>query len=303
MKVGMNLLLWTDDAGDPCLEALLPELAGLGYDGVEVPIFTLDPEPYVRLGARIQDLGMEALALTARGPEANPIARDRVVRARGVQDNLAAVECAAALGAELLSGPFLAAPCQFSGAPPTDEERGWAVAALREMAEAADGHGITLAVESLNHFEHHLANTAAQTAELVRAADHPRARMMYDTFHAHIEEKDVRAAIHGCADVLVYVHLSENDRATPGSGQVDWAATFETLAEIGYDGWLTVEALGDEHPRLAADMRIWRHAYGTRDELVRDGLAFTRTRWATAQASATAAMVRSSRGMSGPAGA
>jgi D-psicose/D-tagatose/L-ribulose 3-epimerase len=276
----MNTLLWTDDVCDPAQDALLAGLAELGFDGVEVPVFALDPEPYRRLGDRLRALGLTPLALTARPPEANPIAADPAVRARGLRDSLAAVACAGALGAEVLCGPFLAAPVTFTGAPPTDAERGWAVETLRAMAAAADTYNLVLAVESLNHFEHHLANTAAQTAELVRAAGHPRARMMYDTFHAHMEEKDVRAAILGCADVLAYVHLSENDRSTPGSGQVDWDATFAALHEIGYDGWLTIEALGDAHPRLAADMRIWRHAYGTEDELARDGLAFARAGWA-----------------------
>jgi D-psicose/D-tagatose/L-ribulose 3-epimerase len=293
MNIGMNLLLWTGDACDPALDPVLVRLAELGFDGIEVPIFALEPERYLALGARLRDLGLRALALTARGPEANPIAADPAVRAAGLEANLAAVTCAGALGAELLCGPFLASPCVFTGAPPTAAERGWAVQTLAAMAAAADEHDLTLAVESLNHFEHHLANTAAQTAELVRAAGHPRARMMYDTFHAHIEEKDVRAAIAGCADVLSYVHISENDRSTPGSGQVDWATTFATLDAVGYDGWLTIEALGDRDPRLAAEMRIWRHAYDTEERLARDGLAFTRAAWAKA---------RSSRPMSGPIG-
>jgi D-psicose/D-tagatose/L-ribulose 3-epimerase len=296
VKVGMNLLLWSDDACDPRLDPVLVRLAELGFDGIEVPIFALDPEPYRLLGARLRELGLAPLALTARGPAANPIAADPAVAAAGVEENVAAVTCAGALGAEILCGPFLASPSVFTGAAPTDAERERAVAALRAMAEAADHEGVTLAVESLNHFEHHLANTAEQTAALVRAAGHPRARMMYDTFHAHMEEKDVRAAIRGCADVLAYVHLSENDRSTPGSGQVDWDATFATLHEVGYDGWLTIEALGDVHPQLAADMKIWRHAYDTEERLAEDGLAFARAGWATA------AKASSSRGMSGPIG-
>jgi len=294
----MNVLLWTDDAADPAFDPQLAHLKALGFDGVEVPVFALDPEPYARLGERLRAHGLRALALTARGPESNPIALDPATRDRGLRDSLAAVACAGALGAEILCGPFLQAPVTFTGAPPTDAERGWAVDVLRAMAAAADAYDMTLAVESLNHFEHSLANTTAQTAELVRAAGHPRARMMYDTFHAHMEEKDVAAAIRACADVLAYVHLSENDRSTPGSGQVDWEATFAALVEAGYDGWLTIEALGNEHPRLAADMRIWRHAYDTADALAADGLAFARARWAKA----TAAKAASSRGTSSPIG-
>jgi D-psicose/D-tagatose/L-ribulose 3-epimerase len=297
----MNMLLWSDDVCDARFDSLFERLAALGFDGIEVPIFALDPARYVALGARLRALGLEPLALTARGPSANPIAAEPAVRERGARENRLAVECAAALGAEILCGPFLASPCVFTGAPPSEQERTWAVEALRELAQAADARGITLAVESLNHFEHHLANTAQQTAALCRGADHPRARMTYDTFHAHMEEKDVRAAILGCADVLEYVHVSENDRSTPGQGQVAWDATFAALREVGYDGWLTIEALGNVHPQLAADMKIWRRTFESEERLAREGLAFVREAWGQSSP-ATPANARSSRGMSGPIG-
>jgi D-psicose/D-tagatose/L-ribulose 3-epimerase len=103
--------------------------------------------------------------------------------------------------------------------------------------------------------------------------------MMYDTFHAHIEEKDVASAIRGCADVLAYVHLSENDRSTPGAGQVDWDATFAALHAIGYSGWLTVEALGNADAELASQMKIWRRTYDTEERLAREAIAFVREAW------------------------
>ena len=67
---------------------------------------------------------------------------------------------------------------------------------------------------------------------------------MYDTFHAHIEEKNVAESIRSCAEYLILGHTSENDRSTPVSGGVNWNTTFDTLKEINYDGWLTIEAFG-----------------------------------------------------------
>jgi len=52
---------------------------------------------------------------------------------------------------------------------------------------------------------------------------------MYDTFHANIEEKDVGKAIAGLGDSFIHVHISENDRGTPGTGQVRWDETFQAL--------------------------------------------------------------------------
>jgi D-psicose/D-tagatose/L-ribulose 3-epimerase len=102
--------------------------------------------------------------------------------------------------------------------------------------------------------------------------------MMYDTFHAHIEEKDPRAALRDCADVLVHVHVSENDRSTPGAGQVAWDETFAGLEEIGYDGWIVIEAFGDALPELAGATKIWRRMFESEEQLARDGAVFIRSK-------------------------
>lgn len=282
MRLGMNMLLWSGDVSGAEFQPVFELLAEVGFDGVEVPIFSLDVAGYDALGRRLQALGLDVLALTARGPEANPIDADADVRRLGVAQNVRALECAHALGASIVCGPFLAAPAVLSGAPPTAQERAWAVEAFNTLGAAAETLGITLAVESLNRFEHYLANTAAETAALCRAAGHPRCRMMYDTFHAHLEEKNIVEALESCADVLAYVHLSENDRSTPGQGLVDWGSTFAALHAIGYDGWLTLEAFGTANAALAAELKTWRRAFATEEQLVREGAAFARASWSHA---------------------
>jgi D-psicose/D-tagatose/L-ribulose 3-epimerase len=103
---------------------------------------------------------------------------------------------------------------------------------------------------------------------------------MYDTFHSHIEEKSPAEAIRGCADVLCHVHISENDRSTPGTGNVRWADNFDTLKDVGYDGWMTIEAFGLALPELVAATKIWRRMYDSEEQLARDGLAFMRSEYA-----------------------
>jgi D-psicose/D-tagatose/L-ribulose 3-epimerase len=136
-----------------------------------------------------------------------------------------------------------------------------------------------LAVEYLNRFECYLLNCAADTLQFVREVDHPHCRMMYDTFHANIEEKSVPEAIRGCAVETAHVHISENDRSTPGAGNVRWKETFDTLKETGYDGWLMIEAFGLALPNLVAATKIWRRMYQNEEQLARDGLAFMRREW------------------------
>jgi D-psicose/D-tagatose/L-ribulose 3-epimerase len=180
--------------------------------------------------------------------------------------------------AKTLCGP-LGAPLDTSGASPTPDERAHSVESPRAAAEHAQTHDVTIAVEYLNRFEMYLINDAADAAALVREVDHPNCRLMYDTFHAHIEEKDPRAALQACRDVLVHVHASENDRGTPGSGQVAWDDTFSALHEIGYDGWIVIEAFSDAVADLAPATRSWRRTFDDEEQLARDGAAFVRERW------------------------
>ena len=100
---------------------------------------------------------------------------------------------------------------------------------------------------------------------------------MYDTFHANIEEKDLAAAMRTMAPVMAHVHISENDRSTPGEGHVDWVTTFKTLKELKYDGWLVVEAFGLALPALAAATKIWRRMYTSEETLSANALKFMKS--------------------------
>ena len=141
------------------------------------------------------------------------------------------------------------------------------------MAEYADQVGVTLAVEFLNRFECYFLNHVADVVRFLKEVNHPCCRMMYDTFHAHIEEKDPAAAIREAAPYLELVHISENDRGTPGQGQVHWDETFGALKEIEFDGWLVCEAFGTALPALQAATKIWRRMFHSEEQLSRDALA------------------------------
>ncbi|MBM4000658.1 MAG: sugar phosphate isomerase/epimerase [Planctomycetes bacterium] len=272
MKFGMNLLLWTGELHDELLP-VLESLKKMGYDGIELPIFNLDLD-YAAWGRRLDDLGLERTAVTVRGEADNPISCDPKVRAAGVAATRRALDCCRAAGATTLVGPYHSALGLFSGKGPTRDEWSWGVDSMREVADHAGHVGVTLGVECLNRFECYLLNTHADSARFAREVNHPRCRVMYDTFHSNIEEKSVPDAIRACSDVLTHVHISENDRSTPGKGDVRWDQTFDTLKEIAYDGWLMIEAFGLALPELAAATKIWRRMFESEEQLARDGLAF-----------------------------
>jgi len=273
MKLGMNMLLWSGDLTD----ALLPvfeKLKAMGYDGVELPIFDPDVDKFAQWGKRLDEIGLERTCVTIRGAADNPISPDAKVRAAGVAAMKKTLECCQAAGAKTLCGPYHSAIGEFSGQGPTADEWKWGVDSMRQNAESAAKSGVMLGIEYLNRFECYLLNSAADTVRFVRDVDHPNCRMMYDTFHANIEEKSPAEAIRTCAPYTIHVHISENDRSTPGEGNIPWSETFKTLKETGYDGWMVIEAFGLALPEIAAATKIWRKMYRSEEQLARDGLAF-----------------------------
>ena len=278
MKFGMNLLLWSGELSDRILP-VLESLKRMGYDGVELPLFNYDLD-YASWGRRLDDLGLERTAVTVRGEADNPISPDKQVRAKGVANTQRAVDCCVAAGATHLVGPLHSALGTFSGQGPTPDEWKWGVESMRQVAEYAGQAKVVLGIECLNRFEAYLLNVHADSARFAREVNHPHCRVMYDTFHAHIEEKSVSAAIRSCADMLCHVHISENDRSTPGKGNVRWDENFDTLKEVGYDGWLMIEAFGLALPELAAATKIWRRMFQNEEQLARDGLAFMKAHYA-----------------------
>lgn len=279
MKFGMNMLLWTSDVTEEHYP-LLENLKAWGFDGVELPIFDMEAGKFQKLGKKLDALQLGRTAVTVCTDTENPISPDKAIRDAAVERLKKAIDMCAASGATHLCGPIHSALGSFSGAGPTADEWNWGKDTLAKAADYAQKNNVTLVCEYLNRFECYFLTNAADDAKFCREVNHPNLKMMYDTFHANIEEKDLAAAMKGCWDQVVHVHISENDRSTPGEGHVDWDTTFKTLKELKYDGWLMVEAFGLALPALAAATKIWRRMFPTEEYLAKNALAFMKQRTA-----------------------
>jgi D-psicose/D-tagatose/L-ribulose 3-epimerase len=280
MKIGINLLLWTSKVGEAHYP-LLGRLKKMGYDGVEIPVFEGSAQEHKALGTVLRDHGLGATAVTVMSAETNPISADAKVRQAARERLRWVLDRNAEFGSEILCGPLHSALGVFSGVPPTGDERKRAVEFFQEMGPYAAEKKVQLALEYLNRFENYFLTTAAEALGFVDAVNHPACGMMWDTFHAHIEEKST-APLETIGRRLVHVHLSENDRGTPGTGQVHWEATFAALKKLKYDRWLTIEAFGRALPDLAAATRVWRDLFDDPLALCESGLKFIRQSCGTA---------------------
>lgn len=282
MKTGFNLLLWT---GHVTAEhkPLLKRLKAAGYDGVEVPMFEGTPDHYARLGEILDGIGLERTAVSVLGPGSNAIAADKAQQKAAAGRAKWAIDCCAALGGDIIAGPMHSELGAFSGTAPTATERKRGIAFHHRAGDYAAKKNVRFALEALNRFECYFLTTMDQLADYLDEVDHPAIKGMYDTFHANIEEKDPVAAIKSIRRHMIHVHVSENDRGTPGRGHVPWAATYKALRKSKYDGWLTIEAFGRALPALAAATRVWRDFFPSPESVYREGIRHMRRGWAAAR--------------------
>ena len=282
MKIGFNMLLWTTHV----TEADLPHLETLkkvGYDGVEIPVFEGNTTHFEKIGRAIKDSGLTCTSVTViPDEEHNPLSADAKHRKGAVEYFKWAIDCSAALGSEVLCGPFYQPLGVFTGQGPTEEEKQRAVEVHRQAGGLAAKANVTLAVEFLNRFECYFLNTMADVVDHVKRVNHPNVGVLFDTFHANIEEKDPVGCISGNVDVIKHVHISENDRGTPGKGHIDWPGTFGALRSGGYDGWMVIEAFGRALPELAAATGVWRDFFPSQDEVYTEGLRLVKEQWEAA---------------------
>ncbi|MEZ4848151.1 MAG: sugar phosphate isomerase/epimerase [Bacteroidia bacterium] len=278
MKIGMNLLLWTTDINED-LYPILEKIKTAGYDGVEVPIGDQGTERYRNLGKKLKELDLGCTAVTSVFEAENPASSDPKVRARAVDQMKWRMDMGKELGVEVIGGPFHSAFAYFSGEPPREDERKWSTEVMRKAAEYAETVDVILTPEALNRFECYLYNTLDDISVLIKDVDHPNLRMIFDSHHAHIEEKNSANSIHKHASLIGHVHISESDRGTPGTGQVRWDDVFKALREIGYDNWLTIEAFSRNKAEFASGINVWRNFEPTLDEIYRDGYTFIKEMW------------------------
>jgi len=275
MKIGINMLLWTDLVTETHYP-IIDKLKETGYDGIEIPIFGGETKDYTKIGKHLKDLGMGVTGLTSLAPEENIVNPDKKIQQAGVDKLKWAIDMNGELGTDILCGPFHSAFKDMTDLPPSSDEHKRSAENLRKAAEYAGISNVILAPEALNRFECYMYNTMADLKSLVTAVDHPNLGVMYDTHHVNIEENSQKEALECAAPFLKHVHLSENHRGIPGSGQVNWKEVYATLKEINYDGWVTIEAFSRIVPDFANAINVWRN-YATAEEIYEQGYQFIKS--------------------------
>ncbi|GMV97134.1 MAG: sugar phosphate isomerase/epimerase [Phycisphaerae bacterium] len=274
MKTGVNLMLWTGSFSKKDLK-LIDKVAKMGFDGVELPLFNLAAVDVKGTRKALADAGLGATVCTVI-VKGSLIGSSPADRKAALDHLLAVLDLSKELGVEAVAGPIYSPVGLLIGRGRNAAEWKHAVKGLRKVADRAEQLDIKVGVEPLNRFETFFLNICEDAVKLCKEVASSHLGILYDTFHANIEEKDPVAALRQCGRHLFHVHTCENDRGIPGSGHVPWDATMRALADMGYDGYCTIESFVPAIKELARAASIWRPLARDGDDLARSGLKFLR---------------------------
>lgn len=173
-----------------------------------------------------------------------------------VRDVEAAIEWAAALGAEVVLVPFFLEADLRSDA---DFDR--CADAFAALCPLAERRGVTLCYEGLY--------PAARIRGLAERVASPGFGCYFDLANPLRRGLDPATEIRALGELVRRVHVKDSLVSTgdvrPGIGRVPFTECAVAFAEIGYDGWLTLETPPAPPPLVARDRSFTRSVFPVAD--------------------------------------
>lgn len=241
--------------GEEPFAEVWPQVAALGYTGVEIAPFTLWREDehfdaravpkFMRqhVAQVAKDSGLEVvglhwlLAKTAGFYLTSP---DAAVRSATAEYLKALAQLCADLGGSIM---VLGSPQQrnlLPGVGYNDAEE-YAAEILRAAMPTCESLGVTVALEPLGPAEGNFMLTAESGIRLAQLVDSPRCKLHLDVKAMSSEKHSIPVVIESSREWFVHFHANDPNLLGPGMGDVEFGEIFQTLHDLKYDGWVSVE--------------------------------------------------------------
>ena len=273
MKFGINAFLWTANFG-PDHFNLLPQIREHGFDGIEVALIRPADFRAAEIRRALEKNNLECTVCSVVPSELSLISDDKSVVAKTVAHLRECVKATAEAGATYIAGPLYSPVGFLPGRRRNQDEWQRAVESYQQLGATLAENKVHVCIEPLNRFETYFLNTTADAVRFCAEVNHPNVGILWDTFHANIEEKAPAQALRSTGKYLKHVHTCENDRGTPGSGHVNWPGIFAALHDLKYHSWLTIESFGFALGDLSAAASIWRDLAQKPEDIAWDGVKF-----------------------------
>ena len=230
------------------LEKSLKRLAKYEYDAVELE-GEPDKEKYEpkKVKKMLRQYGLKVSSIAGMYLWKEEIKRDlassdKKIREQTIIYLFKCIDYAQLMGAKLV----IVVPAAVSKlAPSLSKKEDWknSVKAVQEVAKYAEKKDILLAIEPINRYETYLVNSIQDALYYACEVNSSHVKIMADTFHMNIEERDIPEAIRIAGNNLINVHIADSNRCSVGRGHTNFKALIKALKEINYQYALTLEPL------------------------------------------------------------
>ena len=275
IKYGVSTWLWQSPFTTESI-SLFSKIKEMGFDVVEIPVE--DPEliDAETVAKALLDNGLEATVCGVFGPTKDLTHEDPAVHDTCFTYMEKCFQLCNQWNVDFVAGPMYSAVGKARMVSNEQRKIEWdrAVKNLGKVSQMAQTFGASIALEPLNRFESDMVNTAEDVMRLLKDVNHSQAKVLLDSFHMTIEEKDIRKAINTVGEKLVHVQVSENHRGVPGTGLTPWDDFQLGLQDIGYTGSIVIESFTPEIKELAGAVCIWKNLAENQDDFASDGLKF-----------------------------
>ncbi|MDR3198425.1 MAG: sugar phosphate isomerase/epimerase [Planctomycetaceae bacterium] len=241
---------WRTDAGFD-FPRVFDYIKGCGYDGVEIAPFTMEPDVFhIPAGKRVEVAGQAKRAgleitglhwLLARTEGYYLTSPEPAIRQKTADYFLELIRlCADLNGAYMVLG----SPLQRNLLPGVTKDQALEYAAdtLSKTLPMLEKCGVRMALEPLAPKETNFMQTAAEGVELIRKIGEPeRIALHLDCKAMSSESVPIPELIRRNREHLIYFHANDPNLQGPGFGELAFEPILQSLCDIGYDGWVSVE--------------------------------------------------------------
>lgn len=261
MNIGCHGSVWTGAFDVDGVRLAVSKTREAGFDLIEIPL--MDPEGLDVAATRrvLEEYHLAATASLGLRDDIDISSEDMDIVANGEQHLRTCLEVLSEVGGTHLVGVIYCAMKKYFS-PASDLGRQHSVDTIGRLATRAEELGVRLGIEVVNRYESNLVNTSRQAVEYVKQVGHDNVSVHLDTYHMNIEEADPPQALVAAGPWIRHIQVSDSNRLEPGSGHIDWVATLQAIASIGYSGELAYECRlsGPVDEVLATSVRRIREA-------------------------------------------
>ena len=248
---GGPFVFWDD------LPAACRQAQELGFDAVEV--FPPGPEA-VNSSELRRLLETHQLKLAAVGTGAGwvkhklHLALPEESARRQARDFIRSIiDFAGALGAPAIIGSMQG---RFGDGVDKATALGYLADGLQFLGEHAQQYGVPVIYEPINRYETNLINALEPGVQLLKTLSTRNVKLLADLFHMNIEEVASAASLRAAGEYVGHVHFVDSNRRPAGLGHIDYGPIVQALKDIGYQGYLSAEALPYPDSYAAAKQTI-----------------------------------------------